>query len=90
MNVETCINLFFSDIFFTFLVNQINKIICRQNTEINNAESKNSIKSMQRSKKPITMVSVCEVKSFIGLFLYFGILKLPEIKDYWSNNTKAY
>jgi hypothetical protein len=34
-------------------------------------------------------VSAPEVKACLGLIIYMGLIPLPDIKDYWSDESKT-
>ena len=34
-------------------------------------------------------VSMSEMKKFIGILIYMGIVNLPAINDYWKNDTRV-
>lgn len=87
-SITDAINLIFTDTFFIFLTNQINKRIVRTNSVTISITQ--SIGSPLKVREVIKPVVTAEVKKFLGLNLYFGILKLPNIKNYWTNDIAAY
>ncbi|KAF7691543.1 PiggyBac transposable element-derived protein 4 [Cucumispora dikerogammari] len=62
-------DLIFTDTFYVYLMNQINKRFDRIGND--------------SKPKPITLH---EIKIFIAINLYMGIVKINEIKTYWNKN----
>ncbi len=66
------LHMFFSKAFLNYLLIETNKSI-----DVNEA-SKNNYCSL---------ISIVEIKKFIGITILMGIIKLPNIKLYWEDST---
>lgn len=88
-NCASAFNLMFTEKFFIFLLNQINKRIVRKNALIIESGSKND-KKINTERDLIKELSQGELKRFIAINLYMGIVVQPEIKNYWSADTSSY
>ena len=72
--VKGFLNLFLTKEFFMFLEKRVNERIKRDET-LNNK---------------IKLTCFLELKIYFGIIICMGIIKLPEIKDYWSNEKEFY
>ena len=75
-----CFQLFWDDELFEFLTEMTNKNAERKRTE--NPEKHKS------PWRPITCLS--EMKAFIGVCVAMGILKLPDLHDYWQTSYRLF
>ena len=78
-----CFSLFFGDVVFDFLTKNTNEYAM---TILSNFCLKLQItpNSLYKTWKPVT---VRETKGFIATILNMGIVKLPDLKDYWSTDV---
>ncbi|KAF7685652.1 hypothetical protein CDIK_3600 [Cucumispora dikerogammari] len=77
-------NLIFKEKFYRFLINQVNKRIERAKEDTqNNSPNTSFLKERE-------MISIDEIKKYIAIVLFLGIVKQPNIKDYWLKDTSIY
>lgn len=74
--------LFLSDSLLKLIVSETNRYAEQSNVGENSSLS--TTRKHQQSWMPIT---IGEIKKFIGILMIIGIVRLPEIKLYWSKNT---
>lgn len=89
-DVKDFVNLIFTDQFFKFLLCQINKRIARSNLNASKLSQNEFDATDSKKEKNIDIVTEKEIRSFIGLNLFFGILKQPEIRHYWAQDDETY
>jgi len=74
-----CLSLFFDDKFYTILVTETNRY-AKQHRENNEQLPKYS--RAQKWKD----VTIEEMKEFLGLYFLTGVIRKPELNQYWSQN----
>ncbi|ROI96440.1 PiggyBac transposable element-derived protein 4 [Anabarilius grahami] len=69
------------DIFSQYFDDKVLKILC-ENT------NKNAERNLERGRK-FTWAEICpeEMKKYIGLLLYMGVMDLPKVRDFWRKKT---
>ncbi|ROI62454.1 Chimeric ERCC6-PGBD3 protein [Anabarilius grahami] len=69
------------DIFSQYFDDKVLKILC-ENT------NKNAVRNLERGRK-FTWAEICpeEMKKYIGLLLYTGVMDLPKVRDFWRKKT---
>lgn len=78
-------NLIFTNDFYYFLMAQINKRIQRKN----DSQSK-FIENNNSQNKYISLITISELKYFIAINFYMEIVKVNEIRSYWSSDVNKY
>ncbi|KAG0431254.1 PiggyBac transposable element-derived protein 4 [Dictyocoela muelleri] len=78
-----CFKMIFTDVFYTFFLNQINKRIILLNQPCFQQE-------LGQKTPIIKLVSHSELKTFVAINIYMGIDKKPELKNYWIKCTNTY
>ncbi|CAK9816241.1 PiggyBac transposable element-derived protein 2 [Anthophora plagiata] len=75
--------LFLSDNLLELIVNETNRYAEQSNVGVENSSSSTTRKH-QQSWMPVT---IGEIKKFTVILIIMGLVRLPEIKLYWSKNT---
>nr|CAH7758956.1 unnamed protein product [Callosobruchus chinensis] len=77
------------DFYRLFLTDEILELITEQTNIYANQKANNkdpSRKSKSKPWVPTLPTNTEEIKTFFGIIIWMGLLKLPQLRDYWAQN----